>query len=144
MKLFKFDKVYAHCDIPCGIYDPSPSRIAAETIVKMVTLIDGIKDEYRNSPSDVNVLNSITRYILVKEEHARICKNEILILWTDYFKEEDLKIVPDLHSKVWDTVKLISYNKQNVDLEKAKELLTKVNEIGDIFTKVKEERLKNG
>lgn len=143
--LLKLDTVYAHCDIPCGIYDPNPSLMAAQTVLKMVTLIVDLQksDAYKYNPNDINVINSLTRYILVKEEHSRICKNEILILWTDYFKKEDLSIIPDLHDKIWNTVKLISFNKQNVDLEKAKELLSKVEEISEIFNKVKDARAKN-
>lgn len=143
-KIFQLDTVYAHCDIPCGIYEPSQSLIASKTIVKMVTLIEDLKnsDLYKNNPNDISIVNSLTRYILVKEEHSRICKNEILILWTDYFKEEDLKIEPQLHEKIWNTVKLISFNKQNVNLEKAKELQEKVEEIGEIFNRVKEQREK--
>jgi nickel superoxide dismutase len=73
--------------------------------------------------------------IMVKEEHARICKTEILILWTDYFKPQHLEMFSDLHNTFWNTAKLISYCKQNVDLAKAEELQTAVAKIADMFHK---------
>ena len=33
---------HAHCDIPCGIYDPHEAEIAAETVEKMVSLLNDL------------------------------------------------------------------------------------------------------
>jgi nickel superoxide dismutase len=73
--------------------------------------------------------------VKVKEEHAQICKQEILILWTDYFKPQHLEMFPDLHATFWNTAKLISYCKQNVDLPKTEELQAAVQKIADMFHK---------
>src|SRR5947207_14881421 len=71
---------HAHCDIPCGIYDPTAAKIAADTVAKMIEKITGA------TGSDDASRNTYIRSIAVKEEHAQICKKELLILWTDYFK----------------------------------------------------------
>lgn len=125
--------VYAHCDIPCGIYDPKPAQIAAATVLKMVQKIN----ELPSKNYELITMNSLVRMVLVKEEHAQICKKEILILWTDYFKSEHLENFPDLHDLVWKTTKLCSENKRMVDEIKAQELIEAVNTIADIFEQTK-------
>ena len=129
---------YAHCDIPCGVYDPKPAQMAAETVEKMVNKIlnPEILDE-KDQASRVNFHNNMTRYVLVKEQQAEICKREVLILWTDFFKEENLEDFPELHSLVWKTTKLCSTNKREVSAESAKALRDHVDQIADIFSKVK-------
>jgi len=77
--------------------------------------------------------NTYIRSVAVKEEHAQICKRELLILWTDYFKPEHLEKYPKLHDTFWKAAKLCSKNKQNVDAAAAGELQAAVKEISDIF-----------
>jgi len=127
----------AHCDVPCGVYDPASAQIAAKTVHSLTKkIIDLPGPSMSSTPQDVKVFeNTVTRMIQVKEEHARICKTEILILWTDYFKPQHLEMFPDLHNVFWNTAKLISYCKQNVDLAKAEELQTAVAKIADMFNK---------
>ena len=143
-KIFKIENVYAHCDVPCGLYDPQQALMAANTVRVMIKQLKDIENdpEYKNNKEDLKFKNYIVRRITTKENHAELCKREVLILWTDYFKEDDLKIVPDLHEQIWKTVKLASYNKQNVDSEKAEELYKQVEVIKDIFDKVVEARKK--
>ena len=124
---------YAHCDIPCGIYDPHNAQLAAATVLKMAQLIDDLPKE---NPT-VNDRNKFVRCVLTKEEHARKCKEEILILWTDFFKLEHLKMFPNLHDTFWKAAKLCSTNKQEVSVEHAAELVKAVDEIADIFNKAK-------
>ncbi len=133
VKLLPSQSVYAHCDIPCGIYDPHTARIAAETVLKMVQKINELPKE---NPA-VTDRNNFVRMVMVKEEHAEICKKEVLILWTDYFKEEHLEKFPNLHDLVWKTTKLCSDNKRGVDEAKAMELVKAVDEIADIFEQTK-------
>lgn len=132
-KLLPLKTIYAHCDIPCGIYDPKTAQIAAATVLKMV---QKIKELPKENPA-VNDRNSFVRMVMVKEEHAQICKKELLILWTDYFKPEHLDKFPDLHDKFWKAAKLCSKNKQNVDPAAAEELVKAVDEIAEIFTQTK-------
>ena len=120
--------VYAHCDIPCGIYDPHSAQLAAKTVLKMVQKIKELDSSDRNN---------FVRMVMVKEEHAELCKKEILILWTDYFKPEHLEKFPDLHDLIWKTAKLCSENKRFVDEVKATELIEAVNTIADIFEQTK-------
>lgn len=128
LKILPAQNVYAHCDVPCGIYDPKPAQIAAATVLKMA-------QKLKEYPEDD--LNNRVRAIWTKEEHARRCKEEILILWTDYFKPEHLEKFPNLHDLFWKTAKLCSKNKQYIDEASAEELVKSVNKIADIFQKSK-------
>lgn len=123
----------AHCDVPCGIYDPKPAQIAAVTVLTMVQKINALEKTGDDKEAKLNYKNSLTRMIWTKEEHARKCKEEILILWTDYFKPEHLGQFPDLHDMIWKTSKLCSQNKQKIDEMLAKELVESVNTIAELF-----------
>lgn len=122
----------AHCDIPCGIYNPNDAIQAAQTVIRMTELIEGL-----GVPSNVQDHNSFVRYVKVKEEHAEKAKHEVLVLWTDYFKPEHASKWPDLHEKVWNACKIASYTKQHVDMGKAQELKAALEEIGNIFAESK-------
>ena len=126
-------EVFAHCDIPCGIYTVEPAQTAAQTVLKMV---EKLKEA---DPTDVH---GISRFTAVKEEHAKICKEQLLILWTDYFTDEHLKAFPNLHETFWKAAKLCSKNKQEVNMESAKALKTAVDEIAKIFQKAEEAKQK--
>jgi len=124
LKLLPSKPVFAHCDIPCGIYDPHTAQLASQTVLKMVQKMKALpKDD----------IHSLIRMVSVKEDHAELCKREILILWTDYFKSEHLEKFPDLHELVWKACKLCSDNKRAVDEVKAQELVEAVDKIADIF-----------
>ena len=73
----------------------------------------------------------------MKEEHAQRCKQELLILWTDYFKEEHLDVFPNLHETFWKAAKLCSINKQEVNMQSAQDLQKAVDEIAEIFERTK-------
>ena len=121
----------AHCDIPCGIYDPHGAVLAAQTVAKMVELIGTLDG---TSPAD---RNKFIRCVTVKEQHAEIVKHEVQVIWSDYFKPEHLVANPDLHTKVWNLLKLAGKNKQNVDAEAAAQLQAGVKEFADIFWSTK-------
>ena len=131
--------VYAHCDIPCGIYDPHVDQMVAHTVIRMTNFINDLHASSDNAPFEERkkIISQVSRLTKVKEEHAEIVKHEITILWGDYFKEEHLKEFPELHDLVWKTLKLASKCKQNIDLEAANELLKNVQEIAEIFWKTK-------
>lgn len=133
IKLLPSKPVYAHCDIPCGIYDPHSAQLAAKTVLTMVQKINELPKE---NPQ-VTDRNNFVRMVMVKEQHAELCKREVLILWTDYFKKEHLEKFPDLHDLVWKTTKLCSENKRMVDEGKAKELIEAVDQVADIFNQTK-------
>src|ERR1700756_4709129 len=103
--LAKFDRVApapvaeAHCDIPCGIYDPHMAQIAALTVVRMVQLIQGLQAPAQNASKEEwdTYMMQISRYSATKEEHARLCEHELIILWTDYFRPEHVEKHTNLH-----------------------------------------------
>lgn len=129
---------HAHCDIPCGIYDPKPAQIAADTVIKMVQLITDLGAPGSDAMAAKAHTSQVARYTLVKEEHAQICKKELLILWSDYFKPEHLSTFPNLHDAFWKAAKLCSRNKQNVDPQAAQELKAAVDQIAETFWKTKQ------
>lgn len=133
IKLLPTRLIFAHCDIPCGIYDPHSAQLAAKTVLKMVQKINELPTEN----STVVDRNNFVRMVKVKEEHAELCKREVLILWTDYFKSEHLEKFPGLHDLVWETTKLCSENKRGVDEAKAKELVEAVDRIADVFNQTR-------
>lgn len=125
----------AHCDIPCGIYDPHNAELGARTVTKMVSLI-----KEAQGATDPESRQTFVRCVKVKEDHAEIVKRELQILWSDYFKPEHVKSYPDLHEKVWKALKLASKNKQSIDATAARELETAVGEIARIFWETKGEK----
>ncbi|MGZ8527365.1 MAG: superoxide dismutase, Ni [Candidatus Limnocylindrales bacterium] len=125
--------VHAHCDIPCGIYDPAGAQTAARTVARMVELIGQI-DAGSTALAD---RNKFVRCVHVKEEHAEIVKREVQVIWSDYFKPEHLAANPELHTKVWNLLKLAGKNKQSVDADAAAELEAAVKEFAEIFWSTK-------
>jgi len=122
----------AHCDIPCGIYDPHGAEIAARTVARMVELIGQLPSDPSTAPS-VADRNKFVRYVAVKEQHAELVKREVQVIWSDYFKPEHLAANPDLHTTVWDILKLAGKNKQSVDAEAAAQLEAAVKSFGEMF-----------
>lgn len=136
LKRMRLKQVWAHCDIPCGIYTSDPAVVAARTVLKMVEkIMNPPAIDEKNISSVRNFHNAMTRYVLVKEQHAQKCKEELLILWTDYFKPEHLATFPDLHEKFWNAAKLCSKAKQEVNMEGAQALLAATEEIAEMFRK---------
>jgi nickel superoxide dismutase len=122
------EMVSAHCDIPCGIYDPHAAQVAALTVLRMDQLIKALD----RANADQATMQ-IARYTATKESHAELCKKELDILWHDYFRPEHLEKYPDLHTKFWMANKLAGRNKQNIDEGAANDLLSAVNEIAEMF-----------
>ena len=129
-----FSVAYAHCDIPCGIYDPHMAQMAAHTVIRMDMLI---ADLAKNPSMGVEERTKMIRYTSVKEQHAEICKNEIRVLWGDYFKPEHAQANPELHGLVWDTLKSASKARQSANIADAEMLLTNVQKIAEMFWKTK-------
>lgn len=127
-KLVRPQKIaYAHCDLPCGVYDPTEARIAAQTAYNATKkLLDldatGLERE-----------NTVGRMVAVKEEHAQKCKEHLWVLWSDYFKPEDVEAHPQLHDIIWKATKLCTTVKRGVDLDAAQQLLDAVDTVDEIF-----------
>lgn len=135
MKLLqKFIKpAYAHCDIPCGIYETDTMQHAAETCVRMVEKIEAL--DANGEKSDGH--NNFIRMVMIKERHAQLCKDQIYVLWSDYFKPEHLEKFPDLHTKMWQAAKQCSKVKQTVSADEAHKLLDMVGGIAAMFKELK-------
>src|SRR3990172_2390488 len=122
---------HAHCDIPCGIYDPHHAQMAAHTVIRMNVLINELKKPGPNStPEDrQDYHNKLSRYIATKEQHAEIAKHEIRVLYGDYFKPEHVQKFPELHELVWKGLKAGSKARQEISLEAGEDLLKTVEQI---------------
>ncbi|HUP68776.1 MAG TPA: superoxide dismutase, Ni [Acidimicrobiales bacterium] len=118
--------VHAHCDLPCGVYDPAQARIEAESI-------KGILDKYHASDDET----FRQRAILIKEERADLVKHHLWVLWTDYFKPPHLEQFPNLHELFWNATKAAGATKQSADVASAEKLLAAIDEIAEIFWKTK-------
>ena len=133
-KLFPAPVVAAHCDGPCGVYDPASARIAAEAVLSMTKKILALDPP---APGNAQAMaayhNTLSRYIQIKEEQAHLTKTELLVLWTDYFKPAHLEQFPDLHDTFWKATKLCSSTKQGVSLEDAEALMSAVHKVHDMF-----------
>ncbi|WP_283758967.1 superoxide dismutase, Ni [Roseofilum casamattae] len=126
--------VHAHCDGPCGVYDPASARIAAEAVLSMTKKILDLQPPSDSDPKAMAAYeNTMSRYIQIKEEQATLAKKELLVLWTDYFKPVHLAQYPDLHDKFWNVGKLCSACKVEVSLQHAEELMAAIKEIQEMF-----------
>ncbi len=122
----------AHCDGPCGVYDPASARIAAEAVQSLTKkIVDA------GNPADAAARNTISRYTSIKEEQAELTKRELSILWSDYFKPNHLEAVPDLHETFWKALKLCSQVKQEVNSDACQQLMDAIENIHNIFWKTK-------
>ncbi|MDQ1598560.1 MAG: nickel superoxide dismutase, partial [Actinomycetota bacterium] len=121
--------VHAHCDLPCGVYDPAQARIEAESI-KMI-----IQKVGENSDADFR-----TRAILIKEQRAELVKHHLWVLWTDYFKPPHFEKYPELHGLFNEATKLAGASgaKGSLDADVAQKLLDKIAEIDKIFWETKQ------
>ncbi len=127
-------KAEAHCDIPCGIYDPIAAKIAAQTVQKMVLRLQALEvpDPSADPGAIQAYVNTVGRYVTVKEEHAEIVKKELRILWADY-AWPNIAADFDLHGSFNQALKLAGRCKQNVDMAACEELVATVDSIATAF-----------
>lgn len=127
--LLEVPTVHAHCDLPCGVYDPAQARIEAESIKMICEKVAG------NDDADFRV-----RATLIKEQRSELVKHHLWVLWTDYFKPPHFEKYPDLHTLFNEATKLAgaSGTKGNFDVATAEELLGKIAEIDRIFKETKQ------
>ena len=124
----------AHCDGPCGVYDPASARVAAEAVLSMTKKLKAIEAPAAGDAAALaHYNNTFSRYVAIKEEEATKAKKELMILWTDYFKPEHLATFPDLHDTFWKAAKLCSACKVHIDQGKAEELMAAVEKIHGMF-----------
>ena len=124
--------VSAHCDIPCKIYDPSISLIAATTIVRLIDLLEEI-----DASGGLRGVATISRIAASKEEHALIVKKEVTTIWGDFFKAPQFERFPETDRLVHEIMQVASACKQEHDRSDAVYLLEKLNDFAKIFWAVK-------
>ncbi|HTP56229.1 MAG TPA: superoxide dismutase, Ni [Thermoplasmata archaeon] len=127
--------VYAHCDIPCGIYDPHEAQISALTVLRMDQLIAELAAPAMDAkPEDrATYVAKLARYTAVKESHAERVKSEIRVIWGDYFTPDHAKQFPHVHELTWKILKQASKARQGTALADAQELLKLVQEFAEVF-----------
>ena len=124
----------AHCDGPCGIYDPASARITAEAVRSMTKKMLALEvPASGDNAAMAKYQNSMSRYITIKEQQAHETKEHLLVLWTDYFKPEHLEQFPQLHDTFWKAAKLCSSCKVEVSPQHCDELIDAVKDIHDMF-----------
>ena len=134
---FHFEQAQAHCDVPCGIYDPSTAQIAALTVVRMMDLMATLESGDQKGTGEFH--NSMSRYITVKEEHAEKAKHEIRVIWGDYFKKDKHPNVDELVQKI---MQLGSKVRQTADREAGLAFVAAINEFAEIFWQTKDVKTK--
>lgn len=123
--------VYAHCDVPCGIYETDTIKHAADTCLKMVQKIEDLGEL-----DSVNKYNNFVRMVNTKEEHAQKVKDQAYILWSDFFKPEHLKDHPDLHDIIWQVAKQASVVKHAVSKEACLVLSQRIETLDKLYKEV--------
>lgn len=118
--------VHAHCDLPCGVYDPAQARIEAESVKAI--------QEKHNASDDEEFRE---RAINIKEQRAELVKHHLWVLWTDYFKPEHLQKYPELHELFWTATKTAGESKKTTDVAVGQRLLDQIAEITRIFWETK-------
>ena len=121
--------VYAHCDLPCGVYDPAQARIEAESVRAIAEKYQGNDDPAFRA-----------RAIQIKEERSELVKHHLWVLWTDYFKPPHFAKYPQLHELFNEATKLAGAGgtKGSTDVATADKLLAKIDEISKIFWETKQ------
>jgi nickel superoxide dismutase len=117
---------YAHCDLPCGIYDPVQAKVEADSVKAII-------EKYNSSSDEV----FRARALFIKEQRAELVKHHLWVLWTDYFKPPHLEKYPELHQLFWKATKAAGETKQSTDVAVADDLLRQIAEIDRIFWETK-------
>lgn len=125
MRLTFIKPVHAHCDLPCGVYDPAQARIEAQSVFEMQKKYPGLDEE-----------NKIRALFLI-DQRADLVKHHLMVLWADYFKTEHLAKYPDLHDLFWQAIKQAGQCKHHNDPAEGQKLLDQIDEIAKIFWETK-------
>jgi nickel superoxide dismutase len=132
--------VYAHCDIPCGIYDPYEAQISALTVLRMDQLIGELTAPAMDGKAEDRAayVSKLSRYTAVKESHSERVKGEVRIIWGDYFTPDHAKKFPQVHELSWKVLKQASKTRQGTNLADAQELVKLVQEFAELFWQSKD------
>ena len=131
----------AHCDGPCGVYDPASARVAAEAVQSMTKKMLTLAENHSSDCGSAAYINTMSRYATIKEEEAHKCKEELLVLWTDFFKPIHIESNPNLHDTFWKAAKLCSACKVEVSAQHAQELMDAIENIHVLFWETKQKEV---
>jgi len=124
----------AHCDLPCGVYDPAQARIEAESV-------KAIQERYQKAADMKSGTESVEDYrsrcLSIKEARADMVKDHLWVLWTDYFKPPHVEKYPQLHELFWNATKEAGLAKKSQDPAQGEKLLGLIKEIDTIFWETK-------
>ena len=123
-------EVSAHCDLPCGVYDPAQARIEAQSVKAIAEKMAANDDPTFR-----------TRALMIKEQRSELVKHHLWVLWTDYFKPPHFEKYPQLHQLFNEATKLAGGGggtKSSNDVDVADQLLGKIDEIAKIFWETKQ------
>jgi nickel superoxide dismutase len=126
--------VHAHCDLPCGIYDPAQAKIEAESVKAIQTRYQD-PEKFKTKAETVDDYRA--RCLIIKEERANLVKEHLWVLWTDYFKPEHLEKYPNLHELFWKATKEAGLAKKSQDPQQGQGLLDAIADIDKIFWETK-------
>ena len=120
--------VSAHCDLPCGVYDPAQARIEAESV-------KAIQEKYQANEDPT----FRARAVQIKEQRSELVKHHLEVLWSDYFKAPHFEKYPQLHTLFNDAVKAAGAGgtKASNDPKTGQQLLDLIGEIDSIFWETK-------
>jgi nickel superoxide dismutase len=120
--------VHAHCDLPCGVYDPAQARIEAQSVKACIEKYNASSDEVFRA-----------RALAIKEQRSTLVKEHLWVLWTDYFKPAHFEKYPNLNTLFNEATKLAGAGgtKGSLDVAVADQLLAKIDEIAEIFWETK-------
>ena len=129
-KMMAVESASAHCDIPCGIYDPATAQLATLTVIRILDLIAeiGAKDELTIADHA-----KLSRLVAQKEEHVQEVKNAVRVIWGDYFKQPQFDAHPEIHDVTHGIMLAASKCSQGVEVASGEALLTEVNKFAEIF-----------
>jgi nickel superoxide dismutase len=128
------ETAHAHCDLPCGVYDPAQARIEAQSV-------KAVQERYQNADKSKSAAETVEDYrsrcLNIKEQRANLVKEHLWVLWTDYFKPEHKEKYPQLHDLFWNATKEAGLAKKSQDPAQGQKLLDLVGEIDKIFWETK-------
>ena len=130
-KKLNIETAKAHCDVPCGIYDPTVAQIDALTVVRMMDLMAALEGD------GVAYDNSMGRYIAVKEEHAETAKHEIRVIFGDFINDAHIEKYPELPALFHKIMKLGGKARQTADRANGVAFVDAINEFAEIFWALK-------
>lgn len=133
--IVNFEQARAHCDIPCGIYDPITAQIAALTVVRMIDLMTDL--ESKSGDQGREYQNTFSRYVAVKEEHAEKAKHEVRVIWGDYIKAQHVEQFPELPALTHKIMQFGSKVRQTTDRQAAVDFVEAINQFAQVFWSTK-------